>query len=132
MYGGNDVFDNDNRSMVVNDGSGSDSDGIDEFDDPKQSGGNTVQSTPQINFENADNQLDVSSQTDVDDDDRSMEVNVGSDSDDSSQYDSDGSSQHSDFSQNSQQSSDEECGDTLGWQYNFWNLKMVKKMKKWS
>ena len=112
-------FDDDDRSTVVDDGSGSYCDGIDEFDDPKQSGGNAVQSTPQTNFENADNQLDVSSQTDVDDDDRSMEVNVGSDSDDSSQHDSDDSSQHSDFSQNSRQSSDEEDGDTLSWQYYF-------------
>jgi hypothetical protein len=114
-------------------------------------GGNDVQSTSQSNFENDDTQVDTTSQTDFADDersmvandgsgsdcdgiddDRSMDVNVGSDSDDSSQHDSDGSSQHSDFSENSQQSSDEEWGNTMDGRYNFWNQEMVKNMKKWS
>ena len=53
-----------------------------------------------------------------------MIVNDGSGSD------SDGSTQHSDFSQNSRQSSNEEYGDTLRDLYNFWRLGMVKQMKK--
>ena len=80
--------------------------------------------TSQSNFENADNKVDVTSQTDFDDDNLSTVANDGSDSDDSSQ--------HSDFSLNSQQSSDEEYGDTLSDIYSFWHLEMVDQMKKWS
>ena len=98
-----------------------------ELDTPRQSGmirgERIVQYTLQTNFlENADNQVDVASQ----DDDRSMIVNVGSGSK------PDDSTQHSDFSRNSVNSSDEEYGDKLRDLYNFWHLEMVKQMKKWS
>ena len=99
-------------------------------DDPEQSGGlygwNDVQSTSQSKFKNAANQVDVTSQTDFEDDDPSMMVNVGSGAA------SDDSSQHSDFSQNSVNSNDEEFYNKLRDLYNFWHLKMVEKMKKWS
>ena len=70
--------------------------------------------TSQSKFENADNKVDVTSQTDFDDDNLSTVTNDGSDSDDSGQC--------SDFTRNSVKSSNEEYSDSLSDRYSFFDV----------